>query len=148
MSTLVRRDFLKTLGVGAAALGSVRCSSSLLQDQTDERRPNVVFILADDMGWGDVECNNPDSLIPTPNINRLAEEGVVFSDAHSSCAVCTPTRYAILTGRFQWRSHKKHALVMPYDPPVIPPERLTWSRTTIFISWRYPAVFGSHVIRT
>jgi len=91
-------------------------------------RPNVVFIMADDMGWGDVEVNNPDSLIPTPNINRLAQEGVRFTDAHSCGALCSPTRYGIMTGRFFWRTHKKHSLVMPYDPPVIPPERLTWAR--------------------
>jgi len=90
--------------------------------------PNVVFIMADDMGWGDIEVNNPDSLIPTPNINRLAKEGIRFTDAHSCSALSTPTRYGILTGRFYWRTHKKHSLVMPYDPPVIPPERLTWAR--------------------
>jgi arylsulfatase A-like enzyme len=131
---------MKTVGLGAVALGSLRCGSSEGQEEAVEGRPNVVFILADDMGWGDVKTNNPDSLIPTPNIDRLAEEGVVFSDAHSSSALCTPTRYGILTGRFYWRTHKKHSLVMPYDPPVIPPERLTWSRimqekgyTTAFI---------------
>ncbi|NOR15817.1 MAG: sulfatase-like hydrolase/transferase [Candidatus Aminicenantes bacterium] len=88
--------------------------------------PNVVFILADDMGWGDVKAYNPESLIPTPNIDRLAKEGLSFMDAHSGGALCTPTRYGILTGRFYWRTHKKHSLVMPYDPPVIPPERMTW----------------------
>ena len=90
--------------------------------------PNVVFILADDMGWGDVKAYNPESLIPTPNIDHLAEEGLSLTDAHSGGALCTPTRYGILTGRFYWRTHKKHSLVMPYDPPVIPPERLTWGK--------------------
>jgi arylsulfatase A-like enzyme len=128
------------MGLGAAAIGPLRTGSFDTQDEQVKSRPNVVFILADDMGWGDVKNNNPDSLIPTPNIDRLAEEGVVFSDAHSGSALCTPTRYGILTGRFYWRTYKKHALVMPYDPPVIPPERLTWSRimqergyTTAFI---------------
>ena len=82
--------------------------------------------MADDMGWGDVESYNPESLIPTPNIDRLAAEGLSFMDAHSGAAVCSPTRYGIMTGRFYWRTHKQHSLVMPYDPPVIPPERLTW----------------------
>ncbi len=91
-------------------------------------RPNVVFIMADDMGWGDVEAYNPETLTPTPNIDRLAEEGLRFTDAHSCSALCSPTRYGILTGRFFWRTHKKHSLVMPYDPPVIPQERLTWAR--------------------
>ncbi|MFC1540310.1 arylsulfatase [Gemmatimonadota bacterium] len=140
MSTLKRRDFVKTIGLGAATLRPLRTGYADTRDEPGENRPNVVFILADDMGWGDVKVNNPDSLIPTPNIDRLAEEGVVFTDAHSGSALCTPTRYGILTGRYYWRTHKKHALVMPYDPPVIPPERLTWGRimqekgyTTAFI---------------
>lgn len=90
--------------------------------------PNVVFILADDMGWGDVQAYNPDSLTPTPNIDRLAKEGLSLRDAHSGGALCTPTRYGILTGRCYWRTYKRHSLVMPYDPPVIPPERLTWAK--------------------
>jgi arylsulfatase A len=115
---------LAALLVAVSALYLLSCAP-----QTREPAlPNVVFILADDMGWGDVEAYNPDSLIPTPNINRLAEEGLLFTDAHSGCALCTPTRYGILTGRFYWRTHKKHSLVMPYDPPVIPQERLTWAR--------------------
>lgn len=115
---------LKTILAVAAAVGLFSCESP----PEEQPLPNVVFILADDMGWGDVEAYNPESLIPTPNINRLAEEGLLFTDAHSGCALCTPTRYGILTGRFYWRTHKKHSLVMPYDPPVIPPERLTWAR--------------------
>ena len=94
----------------------------------DNYRPNVVFIMADDMGWGDIQTNNPESLIPTPNINQLAEEGLSFTDAHSGAAVCTPTRYGVMTGRFMWRTYKKHSLAMPYDPPIIPPERLTWGK--------------------
>ncbi len=90
--------------------------------------PNVVFIMADDMGWGDVGAYNPESLIPTPNMDRLAEEGLSFTDAHSGAAICSPTRYGIMTGRAYWRTYKRHSLVMPYDPPVIPPERLTWGR--------------------
>lgn len=87
--------------------------------------PNIVFMMADDMGWGDVGCNNPESQVPTPYIDRLAAEGTRFTDAHSSCALCTPTRYGLLTGRHYWRTPKKHALVKPYQPPVIEPERPT-----------------------
>ncbi len=105
----------------------VLCLPSCTPQANDETLPNVVFIMADDMGWGDVESYHPESLIPTPNINRLSEEGLSFMDAHSGAAVCTPTRYGIMTGRFYWRTHKRHSLVMPYDPPVIPPERLTWA---------------------
>ena len=90
-----------------------------------DKLPNVVVIIADDMGYGDPGCNNPDSLIPTPNIDRIAEEGARFTHAHAPCAVCTPSRYGLLTGRYQWRTSKPHALVMPYDPPLIPEERPT-----------------------
>jgi len=91
-------------------------------------RPNIVLILADDTGYGDPRCYNPASLVPTPNIDRLAAEGTRFTDAHSQSAICTPTRYGLLTGRYYWRTPKKHALVMPYEPPVIEPDRETLPR--------------------
>ena len=90
-------------------------------DSKPVSRPNVVFIMADDMGWGDVQAYNPESLIATPNIDRLSQEGLTFMDAHSGAAVCSPTRYGVMTGRFFWRTYKGHSLVMPYDPPTIPP---------------------------
>ena len=66
------------------------------------RVPNIVFILCDDLGYGDVKCLNPDGKIATPNIDRLAAAGMRFTDAHSGSAVCTPTRYGLLTGRYNW----------------------------------------------
>jgi len=63
------------------------------------RTPNIVIILADDMGYGDPGCYNPDSKIPTPHIDQLAAQGMRFTDAHTPSSVCTPTRYGILTGR-------------------------------------------------
>ncbi|MEC9010277.1 MAG: sulfatase-like hydrolase/transferase, partial [Planctomycetota bacterium] len=66
--------------------------------------PNIVVILADDMGYGDVQALNRSSQIPTPHLNRLARQGVTFTDAHTPSAVCTPTRYGLLTGRYCWRS--------------------------------------------
>lgn len=72
------------------------------EPQTD-RRPNIVVILADDLGYGDPGCYNPESRIPTPNIDRLASEGMRFLDAHSPCTVCTPTRYSLLTGQMAFR---------------------------------------------
>jgi len=87
--------------------------------------PNIVFIMADDMGYGDLGCYNPDSRIPTPNIDRLAREGVRFTDAHSPSAVCTPTRYGVLTGRYCWRSRLEHGVLFAYEPPLIEPERET-----------------------
>jgi len=71
----------------------------------------VIYILADDMGYGDLLANNPNSKIPTPNLDRLAEQGMRFTDAHASSSVCTPSRYAILTGRYAWRTRLKLGIV-------------------------------------
>ncbi len=87
--------------------------------------PNIVFILADDLGYGDVRCFNPAGKIPTPNLDRLASEGIRFTDAHSSSAVCTPTRYGILTGRYNWRSALKNGVLGGYSRRLIEPGRLT-----------------------
>ncbi len=87
--------------------------------------PNIIYIMADDMGWGDLTCYNPDSRIPTPNMDRLAREGIRFTDAHSPSAVCTPTRYGVLTGRFCWRSHLRSNVIYGYEPPLIEPTRRT-----------------------
>ena len=65
-----------------------------------DRRPNIIYILADDMGYGDLGVNNPDSKIPTPNLDRLAAKGMRFTNAHAPSSVCTPSRYAVLTGRY------------------------------------------------
>ncbi|WP_220498309.1 sulfatase family protein [Rhodopirellula sp. JC639] len=88
-------------------------------------RPNIVFILADDMGYGDVQALNPESQIPTPNLDRLAAEGMTFTDAHSPSAVCTPTRYATLTGRYCWRSKLKRGVLNGYGTPLIETDRPT-----------------------
>ena len=66
-------------------------------------RPNVLLVLADDVGWGDPKCYNPDSRIPTPNIDRLAADGMRFTHAHTPAALCAPTRYAMLSGNYPWR---------------------------------------------
>lgn len=87
-------------------------------------RPNVVYILADDMGYGDVGALNPDGKIPTPNIDRIAKEGMVFTDAHSGSSVCTPTRYGIVTGRYAWRV-KPQGVLGGTSPAMITPDRLT-----------------------
>ncbi len=85
--------------------------------------PNVVLIYADDMGYGDLGVQNPDSKIPTPNLDRLAREGTRFTDAHSSSGVCTPSRYAMLEGRYHWR--KFHGIVNSFDESVLDNERST-----------------------
>ncbi|MHC5542445.1 sulfatase-like hydrolase/transferase, partial [Singulisphaera rosea] len=89
------------------------------------RKPNVVFILADDLGYGDVRCFNPEGEIATPHLDRLASEGMRFTDAHSGSAVCTPTRYGILTGRYSWRSSLKSGVLDGYSARLIEPGRLT-----------------------
>ena len=87
--------------------------------------PNIVYILADDMGYGDVSCLNPESKIRTDRLDRLAAEGLRFTDAHASSAVCTPSRYSILTGRYNWRSSLKRAVLGGYSKPLIETDRPT-----------------------
>ena len=87
------------------------------------RKPNIVILYADDMGYGDLGIQNPDSKIPTPNLDRLAQEGMRFTDAHSSSGVCTPSRYAMLHGRYHWR--KFHGIVNSFDQPVLDEDRTT-----------------------
>ena len=87
--------------------------------------PNIIFILADDQGFGDVSALNPESKIPTPNIDRIANEGMIFSDGHSSSSVCTPTRYSVLTGRYHWRTHLQKGVLGGFSKPLISQGRLT-----------------------
>ncbi len=87
--------------------------------------PNVLVILCDDLGYGDSRCYNPQSKIPTPHIDRLAAEGVRFTDAHTPSSVCTPTRYSLLTGRYCWRTGLKRGVLDGFDAPLIEPGRAT-----------------------
>jgi arylsulfatase A-like enzyme len=89
------------------------------------RPPNIVVVLADDLGYGDPGCYNKDSRIPTPHMDKLAKQGMRFTDAHTPASVCTPTRYGILTGRYPWRSALKKGVLQGYDPMLIEPGRLT-----------------------
>jgi arylsulfatase A len=88
-------------------------------------KPNIIYILCDDLGYGDVGICNPDGKIPTPNMDRLGREGMVFTDAHSGSAVCTPTRYGVLTGRYAWRSHLKHGVLNGFSGHLIEEGRVT-----------------------
>ncbi|MDR2913948.1 MAG: arylsulfatase [Tannerella sp.] len=99
--------------------------STLAMAQTGPEQPNIIFILADDLGYGDLSCLNREGKINTPNLDKLAADGVVFTDAHSSSAVSTPTRYGILTGRYNWRSTLKNGVLGIYSKPIIPTERTT-----------------------
>ncbi len=84
------------------------------------RKPNIIFIMADDMGYGDPQCYNKDSKIPTPNMNRLAKEGMLFTDAHAASSVCTPSRYGFITGKYPWRSDlKREVQWSTFNDPLI-----------------------------
>ena len=87
--------------------------------------PNIVIILADDMGYGDVAAQNPASKIPTPHLDGLSRAGVTFTDAHTPSAVCTPTRYGLLTGRYCWRTKLKRGVINGYGAPVMTAGRKT-----------------------
>ena len=106
-----------------AALLALSLGGMSASDESDV--PNIVLILADDLGYGDVGCFNEESKIPTPHIDRLAQEGMRFTDAHSPSSVCTPTRYGILTGRYAWRTALTKSVLWPWDPPLIEESRLT-----------------------
>ena len=108
-----RREFLGFTAAGLAGKGAVQTP------------PNIVFVLTDDLGYGDIACQNSESKIPTPNLDRLAGQGVRFTDAHSPSAVCTPTRYGVLTGRYSWRSRLKSGVLEGYSPNLIEPGRPT-----------------------
>lgn len=99
--------------------------SPVLTAQSTSNPPNIVYILADDLGYGDVSAFNENSKLQTEHIDRLARQGVRFTDAHTSSAVCTPTRYSILTGRYNWRSRLKSSVLSGYSQALIEPERLT-----------------------
>lgn len=89
------------------------------------KKPNIIYILADDMGYGDVSALNEEAQWETPNLDQLAEEGIYYSDAHSSSSVCTPSRYSILTGRYNWRSKLKEGVYDGYSPHLIEEGRKT-----------------------
>lgn len=90
-----------------------------------ESLPNIILILADDLGYGDVSLYNENAAFQTPHIDQLADQGVAFMHAYTSSSVCTPTRYGILTGRYNWRSTLKQGVLWGYSHPLIDPERLT-----------------------
>ncbi len=117
------RQFSISLGPRLYLAVMIVCVSAALSFAAE--RPNIVFILCDDLGYGDVGCLNPQSKIRTPNIDRLAAQGMRFTDAHSSSAVCTPTRYGILTGRYNWRSRLQSGVLGGMSPTLIEPGRLT-----------------------
>lgn len=143
----VRLIFFFLLILSVEACQSPKAEQSL----ASPNNPNIVFILADDMGYGDPEVYNDSSKVPTPNINQLAAAGMRFTDAHTPSSVCTPTRYGLLTGRYAWRSALKSSVLWAWDKPLIEPDRVTMPKmlkqkgyTTACIGkwhlgWRWPA---------
>ena len=131
---LSRRSFLRAFGMGIAMVPMLATAptiaGTLPQSKTTgggkKHLPNVVFILADDMGYGDIHALAPKTCqIPTPELDRLAAGGMTFTEAHSGSAVCTPTRYGLLTGRYAWRTRLKRHVLKAYDRPLIEDGRET-----------------------
>ena len=98
-----------------------RCETGMQQVPN----PNIICMLADDLGYGDIACYNENAKIETPYLDQLADQGMRFTDAHSSSAVCSPTRYALLTGRYNWRSQLQKGVLWYWDEPLIESDRLT-----------------------
>ena len=94
---------MKSLLSSIAFVLAISLSGIVSTASSGEQLPNIVVLYADDLGFGDLSCQNPKSKIPTPNLDRLAEQGIRFTDGHSSSGICTPSRYALLTGRHHWR---------------------------------------------
>lgn len=93
--------------------------------QKNITKPNIIYILADDLGYGDVSVNNPDGKIETPYIDLLAKQGMRFTDAHTTSSVCTPSRYSLLTGRYPWRSRLAVGVLRGYSRTLIEPQTPT-----------------------
>ena len=125
-----RREFLTKAMAGGAALPMLWAAGRTAQSAEQParsgsaRRPNIVFILADDIGYGDLGCYGA-TKVKTPNLDRLAAQGVRFTDAHSPSAMCTPTRYSLITGEYAWRGPIKRGVLSGVAPLCITPGRVT-----------------------
>lgn len=119
--TMNRRTFCTALGATTLIFGK----RTLAETLKGAKRPNIVYILADDMGWGDIDAYNAHSAVPTPNMNAFATQAMRFTDMHASSAVCTPSRYSILTGRYCWRSSLKKGVLNGDSPNLIEEGRMT-----------------------
>ncbi|MEO0448457.1 MAG: sulfatase-like hydrolase/transferase, partial [Verrucomicrobiota bacterium] len=110
---------------------------------SEEKQPHILLIYADDLGYGDLSIQNPNSKIPTPHLDQLAREGMRFTDAHSSSGICTPSRYALLTGRHHWRDF--HGIVNAFGSSVFPEERLTFPEMLKEKGYRTAAIGKWHL---
>ena len=126
LAAAARRQSAAILLILAAGIGIAYPRLAAAQSERQTAPPNIVIIYADDLGYGDVSSYNPDrGKIPTPNMDRLAREGVRFTDAHSSSGVCSPSRYTLLTGRYHWRTRLQSGIVGVFGEPLIAPGRMT-----------------------
>ena len=103
----------------------ISCQNKSSDINSVNKKPNIIIIFADDMGVGDVSGLNPKGKIHTPNLDNMINNGIFFSDAHTSSSVCTPSRYSLLTGRYNWRSKLKRGVTWGYSGPVIEKNRTT-----------------------
>ncbi len=110
--------FLFAIAIVAGLMHSCKNAKEL-------ERPNIVVILADDFGVGDIQAHYPDNKIRTPHPDKFVAQGMSFTDAHSGSAVCSPTRYGLLTGRYSWRTPLQEWVLGCYEPPLIEADRLT-----------------------
>jgi len=119
---------MRTHRASSLLLGLVLVSAAVAERRVPDdsaSHPNILLVLADDLGYGDVGCYNPESRVPTPNLDRLAAEGMRFTDAHSASTVCTPTRYSVLTGRMAFRTGMRSVFTGVGGPCLIEEGRLT-----------------------
>ena len=123
VSSVKKAAVLASMTLMVAACGQETVDAPV--DKVTSEKPNIVLIMADDLGYGDIGAYNPASKALTPSLDQLASEGMQFSDAHSPSSVCTPTRYALLTGRYAWRSRLKSGVIQGYARKLIEEDRET-----------------------
>lgn len=120
---IVQETFMQRIAQLAILFASVCLIQTGFAFENGEKLPNVLILYADDLGYGDLVCYNAESKIPTPNLDNLARSGMRFTDGHSSSGICTPSRYALLTGRHHWRDF--HDIVHAFGASKFKPERIT-----------------------
>ncbi len=146
MNETSRRDFLRRLGLGAFSVAASPLPALAREEGDAGKHPNIVLILADDLGVGGLNCYGADpKLVRTPNLDRLAREGRRFTDANAPSSVCSPTRYGLLTGRYSWRTSLKMGVLGTHDPLHIEPGRLTLASLLKRQGYRTAAVGKWHL---
>ncbi len=138
-----RRGLLKRMAAGTA-LAMLPSSIRDVGAKAASERPNIVVILADDLGYGDLSCYGA-TKVQTPHCDRLAREGVRFTDAHAPASVCTPSRYNLLTGRYAWRTWEPHSCVWSDDPLLIETSRLTVASLLQSVGYRTACIGKWHL---